>query len=682
MTREVIPPIAAARPETIDMHGDSRVDEYHWLHDRDDPQVLSYLDSENRYTEEMMRDTLPLQEELAAEMQARFKASDVSVPQRLDDFLYYYRTARELQYPIYCRKRAVPEGPEEVILDLNDLAEGHDYFALGAFRVSQDHSLLAYAVDTSGSESFTIRIRDLSSHYLLPDSREGVFGNVEWSNDGASLFYVAIDATTSRPFELRRFRLGTSPQQDTPVYREPDPSFFLSIRKTKTRKYLLLEIESHNASEVRFLEPSDPLKEPLLIEPRREGVEYTVDHHNDRFVIASDLGKDRRRLFETPESSPGVTHWSELPVDEELDVDEIEVFKDHMVIGGRKDGLPQVLVVDSTGSTHYLDFDEPSYAVDIVGNPEYESTQLRLRYSSLVTPHSILDYHLDERRFELLRRLEIASGFEPDRYQTERILARSEDGTVVPITVGYRKDLLTSDGRNPAVLSGYGAYGESSDPEFSLERLSLLDRGVIFAIAHTRGGGEFGNEWHEAGRLLNKKKTFEDFIACAEHLIKEGYSSQDRLVADGRSAGGLLLGASLNMRPDLFKAALADVPFVDVVNTMLDPDLPLTEGEFDEWGDPREEAFYDYIKSYSPYDGVRRQNYPNLLVTTSLTDARVPYWEPAKWVARLRTLKTDQNLILLRVAGAGHAGATGRLDYLREEALRQAFVFKTLEMDI
>lgn len=673
------PPIAETRPKTIRVHGDELVDEFGWLRDLENPGVLAYLEAENQYTGEVMRDTEKIREALIAEMQARFQPADTSVAYRLDDYLYYYRTTRDQQYPIYCRKHGSVEAPEEVILDLNELSVGHDYFGLGAFRVSPDHSLLAYSVDTTGSEAFSLKVKDLSSGTLLPDTREEIFGNLEWSNDGRSLLYVAIDSSI-RPYELRRFRLGSPEEEDALVHSEQDPAFYVSIRKTKTRKYILIEIESLSSSEVRFFD-AGTADEPRVIDRRRAGVEYSVEHQEGRLIIASDMGEIRRRLFQAPEDEPGPSSWVEFAVDEELDVEEVEAFRNHLVIGGRKNGLPQVLVVDGSGSQHYLEFDEPAYTVDILGNPEYDSAAVRLRYSSLVTPHSILDYDMSERKFEVLKRLEVASGYDRKSYETVRVTSQSEDGTPIPISVAYRRDLLRRDGSNPALLNGYGAYGETSDPEFSLERLSLLDRGFVFAIAHTRGGGEFGEKWHEAGRLLNKKRTFLDFISCAELLIREGYTSADRLVADGRSAGGLLVGAVINLRPDLFGAAVADVPFVDVVNTMLDSSLPLTAVEFDEWGDPQQPDSYSYMKSYSPYEGVRPQEYPHLLVTTSMADARVPFWEPAKWVARIRVAKKDDNLLLLRVLGAGHAGTSGRLDYLREEAFKQAFLLKVLEMD-
>lgn len=672
------PPEAPVRPHTFRLHGEERVDNYHWLRDPDDPAVPDYLAAENAYTQKFMLETSALQETLFQEMKARFKVTDVSVAQRLDDYLYYYRAARDKQYLIHCRRHGSEQAPEQVILDVNELAEGHDeYFSLGAFRVSPDHSLLAYSVDSAGDEVFTIFIKDLATGELIPDRLERTFGQVEWAADNKTLLYVGLDESM-RPHEVKLHLLGTQDDADLVIYREHDDAFHLSAGKSKTKNYLFISADSASTSEVRFVDASNPYAEWQLVEPRRHDVEYSVDHQEERFIVLSDEGTTTFRLYETPVGRPSREHWTPIATDDDFLIEEFEVYRNHLVVLGRKDGLQQVLVLTRAGDSHYLDFPEPTYAVDVVGNPEYDASSCHLRYSSLVTPHSIFDYDLDVRSLRLLKQLEVASGYDPSRYRTERLLCAAPHGVHVPISLVYRIDAMHRDGRNPLLLTGYGAYGESSDPEFVLERLSLLDRGFAFAIAHVRGGGEFGESWHDDGRLLTKKNTFTDFIACAEHLIAERYTSSEVLVIHGRSAGGLLVGAVANMRGELPKIAVADVPFVDLINSMLDPALPLTPIELEEWGDPRDPAAYEYMKGYSPYDCVKAQRYPHMLVNVSLKDARVPYWEPFKWVARLRALKTDPNTLLLRVLPAGHPGVSGRLDYIREEAFEQAFLLRFL----
>lgn len=666
------------RPHVTELHGEQRVDEYHWLRDLSDPRVRAHLDAENNYAAEMLSGTRDLQALLFDEMRARFKESDVSAPHRLDDYLYYYRTARDAQYPIHCRRHG-EAADEEVIFDLNTISAATGYFGLGAFRVSPNHGLLAYSVDAVGDESFTVYVKDLATGHLLSDTMAGTFGGVEWSSDGRTILYTAIDSS-SRPFELRAHTIGDEQGNDAVVYREEDRAFNLSIGKSKTRRFLILSSESLTTSEVTILDAADPLAPALLVEPRAQDVEYSVDHQGDRFIVLSDEGTGVFRLFEAPEHSPSRSNWSPLPHDHELLIEEFEVFREHIVAVGRRDGLPQALVMDRDGSTHYLDFPEASYTVDAVGTPEFETALFRLRYTSLVTPHSIYDYDMRNRQMHLVKQLEIASGYDQNLYRSDRVFATSKDGTKVPVSVVYRRDLVLKDGTAPCLLNGYGAYGDPNDAEFVPERLTILDRGFIYAIAHVRGGGEYGEAWHDDGRLLAKPNSFDDFIACAEYLIEEGFTSAQGLVIDGRSAGGLLVAAAANMRPDLFRAVVADVPFVDVLNTMLDESLPLTVAEFEEWGDPREAEAHECIRSYSPYDRIGAKPYPTMLVSASLNDARVPYWEPVKWAAKLRDLSSAGYPVILRVLPAGHTGISGRLDYIREEALAQGWLLRLFHL--
>jgi oligopeptidase B len=675
------PPVARVVPRVATVHGETRIDNYFWLRDRGDPEVMAYLEAENRYTGAVMHHTEALQERLYQEMRGRIKETDLSVPERVDDYHYYSRTQAGGQYPIFCRTLGAPDGPEEILLDQNPLAGGHKYFRIGASEVSPDHRLLAYSVDTSGAEEFTLFIKDLATGGLLAESMPRTSLGVAWANDSRTLFYTVLD-DTRRPCRLFRHVLGTNPSEDVLVYFEPDASFFLDISRTRSRRYLLLDISSHSTSEVRFVNADRPEEPFRLVQAREQGVEYTVSHHDDRFFITTNDGAPNFRLVEAPVDDPSKEHWSPvLPYRPEIKLDSTDAFRQHLVVYEREAGLRRIRAIDlASGSQHLIPFPEPVYTIRAHTNPEFDTTLLRFTYTSLVTPNSVVDYDLVSHIWTVRKQTEVRGGYDPSRYRSERLFARAPDGMQVPISLVYRAP-LELDGSRPFLLSGYGAYGLSYDPVFSSNTLSLLDRGFVLGIAHVRGGEEMGRAWYEGGRLLQKRSSFTDFIASAEHLVEAGYTSPTQLVINGGSAGGLLMGAVTNLRPDLFRAVLAEVPFVDVVNTMLDATLPLTVIEYDEWGNPNDPAAYSYIRSYSPYDNIEARDYPHMLVTAGLNDPRVAYWEPAKWTAKLRAKKTDRNRLLLRTnMGAGHGGSSGRYDLLREMAFKYAFMLDVLGM--
>ncbi|HZS49784.1 MAG TPA: S9 family peptidase [Bryobacterales bacterium] len=675
------PPAAKTVPKTSTIHGDTRVDEYSWLRERSNPEVIRYLEEENRYTEAVMKHTEPLQAALYEEMRRRIKETDLSVPEKIDNYFYYQKTVEGQQYPVFCRKRDAQDAPEEIILDQNALAAGHNYFRLGVHQPSPNHRLFAFSTDTNGSETYTLALKDLSTGELLKDQIPETYYGLAWGNDNKTFFYTTLDPA-KRPYRLFRHTVGTDPAHDKLVYEEKDEKFFVHISKTRSRKYILLTLESETSSEVRYLSADEPTGEFRVVEPRRPNVEYGVEHHGDRFFIVTNENAKNFKLMDAPVSDPSRRNWKEvIPHREAVKLDGVDAFENHLVIYERENGLRKMRIRNmSTGEIRAVDFPEPVYTFFPATNPEFHTHLLRFNYTSLVTPRSVFDYDMNTGRRELKKQYEVLGGYEPERYQSERVFAQAPDGASVPISLVYKKG-LARDGKNPLLLYAYGAYGLSTDPVFSPDRLSLLDRNFIFAIAHVRGGGEMGRSWYENGKLLHKKNTFTDFIACAEHLIAEGYTAKDRLVIYGGSAGGLLIGAVLNMRPELFKIAIAKVPFVDVINTMLDESLPLTVTEFEEWGNPKEKQYYDYMKSYAPYENVAAKAYPHMLVTTGLNDPRVSFWEPAKWVARLRKVKTDENVLLLKTnMGAGHGGASGRYDRLKETAFEYAFILDLLGM--
>ncbi len=673
------PPVARVVSRVVTLHGDIRSDEYHWLRNREDPEVLAHLEAENRYTDDVMRHTEPLQELLYQELRGRIKEADLSVPVRLDQWLYYSRTEAGAQYPIFCRRLDRADAREEILLDQNRLAADHAYFRMGAFEVSPDHRLLAYSVDSTGAESFTIFVKDLATGELLAETIERTSPTAAWANDSRTLFYIVLDEAR-RPSRLFRHVLGMNPVEDALVHFEPDESFFLDINRTRSRAYLVLDLSSHSTSEVRYVSADRPGDAFLTVEPRRSGVEYGITHHGDRFYIVTNDRAPNFRLVSAPVSDPGRANWSEvLPYRPQVKVDAAEAFSDHLVVWERQDGLRQLRVLElASGAEHLVTFPEPVYTVRTHENLEFETAIFRFSYTSLVTPNSVVAYGLAARTWTVLKQTEVLGGYDPSCYRSERLFALAADGVRVPVSLVYRLP-HERDGRRPLLLQGYGSYGYSFDPAFSSNLLSLIDRGFVVAIAHVRGGEEMGRSWYENGKLLHKRNTFTDFIAAAEHLVAEGYTSADRLAITGGSAGGLLMGAVTNLRPDLFQAVVAEVPFVDVVNTMLDATLPLTVIEYDEWGNPNEAEFYHSIRGYSPYENIAATDYPNILVTAGLNDPRVAYWEPAKWTARLRARKTDGNRLILRTnMGAGHGGASGRYDYLREVAFKYAFLLDVI----
>ncbi len=682
------PPTAAARPHELETHGDVRVDEYYWLREREDPEVIAYLEAENAYLDGVMAHTGELQETLFEEIRGRIVEDDASVPYRDGDYWYYTRYEEGKQYEIYCRRPADgdifggdqrPEA-EDVLLDVNEIAEGREYTAVRP-SVSPDHRILAYGVDDVGRRFYTVRFRDLATGETLPDEIPDVTANLVWAADSATLFYVRQDPDTLRSYQVFRHRLGGG-SADELVYEEPDETFSVFLQRSQSREYLMATSSHTLRTEVRILRADDPGGDFVVFEPRGERHEYGVDHLGDRFWVRTNDGAPNFRLMSTGEDETGRAAWrEELPHRDDVLLENFELFDRFLVLAERRDGLERIRIEPMAGSGdpgpegHDLDFGEPTYSAGLGVNPDPASATLRYVYQSLTTPRSVFDYDPATRGKTLRKQEQVLGGFDAANYRSERLWATAEDGTKVPVSLVYRPDLRPEEGGGPLLLYGYGSYGASMDAGFSSQRLSLLDRGFVYAIAHIRGGEEMGRSWYENGKLLHKKNTFTDFIAAAEHLAAEGYADPDQIYAMGGSAGGLLMGAVFSTRPDLWDGIVARVPFVDVVTTMLDASIPLTTFEWDEWGDPREREYYDYMLSYSPYDNVEAKDYPHMLVTTGLHDSQVQYWEPAKWVARLRARKTDDNRLLLKTnMSAGHGGASGRYDRYRETALVYAFL--------
>ncbi len=676
------PPVARVAPVADTTHGHVRVDDYRWMRERGSPEVTEYLEAENAYTDATMRHTEDLQEALFEEMVARIKETDFEVPYRKGDYFYYSRTEEGKQYPIYCRKTGSLEADEEIILDQNVLAEGYDFLEIGNIEMSPDHRLMAYSIDVTGAEEFTLYVKDLETGELLPDVLEGIDYDLAWANDNRTLFYTTFD-DAKRTDRLWRHALGTDVSQDVLIHHEPNESLWVSIDKTLSEAYLVLTLSSMTSSEQHVLGADDPSGRFRLVQPREDEVEYYLSHRGDQFFIRTNRDAKNYKVVTAPVSSPGKKNWKTvIPHREDVKVERFYVFTDYLVVFERDRGLRKIRVRNlHEPSDYYIELPEPVYAVWQGDNREFDTTVFRFEYTSYVTPQSVFDYDMDTRERELLKQDEILGGYDPSLYASQRFFATTEDGTEVPVSIVYRSH--SRDQRpSPLFLTGYGAYGSSMDAWFSSRRLSLLDRGFVYAMAHVRGGGEMGEAWYDDGKLLNKMNTFTDFIACAEHLIAEGYTTKEQLCISGGSAGGLLIGAVLNMRPDLWGVVLASVPFVDAINTMLDDSIPLTVGEYDEWGNPNEKEYYDYMLTYSPYDNIAAQDYPDILITASLNDQRVQYWEAAKWAAKLRATKTDDNVLLLKInMGAGHGGSSGRYDWMREVAFEYAFVLDRLGID-
>jgi oligopeptidase B len=692
-------PAAPRRTTILRAHGDERVDDWYWLRDRDDPAVRDYLEAENTYTRDVMERTEVLQHELFEEIKSRVQETDASAPVRKGPFEYFSRTIEGLQYGIHCRRAAGTPGlpdpfakpggapGEEVLLDENVLAEGHDYFALGGFTISPDHTRLAYSVDVTGGERYELRFRDLTTGDDLTDVVPDVYYGLAWANDDRTCFYVRPD-DAMRPWQVWRHRLGAPAGDDELVYQEDDERYYASVGRTRTGRYVIISLGSKITSEVRFVDADDPGGALRVVAPRREGVEYDVEHHHsadddDRFfIVTNDDGAENFKLMMAPVDHPARDQWHEIvPHRDDVRLEGVDAFTSYLVLSERAEGLERIVVRRlADGETHAVVMPDPVYSAGVGANPEFDTGTLRFEYTSLVTPVSSYDYDLDARQRTLVKRQPVP-GYDPEAYESHRLWATAPDGARVPISVVHRRG-LPHDGTAPAVLYGYGSYEISIDPSFSVARVSLLERGVVFAIAHVRGGGELGRRWYEDGKLEHKPNTFTDFIACAEQLTAEGYASRERVAARGGSAGGLLMGVVTNLRPELFRAIVAEVPFVDCLTTILDERLPLTVTEWEEWGNPvADPEIYKVMKSYSPYDNVEAKDYPAMLVTGGLNDPRVQYWEPAKWVAKLRATKTDDHPLLLKTEmGAGHAGPSGRYDAWRDEALVLAFLLDQLTL--
>ncbi|MFI7426197.1 S9 family peptidase [Micromonospora sp. NPDC049836] len=688
-------PVAKRVPSGRTHHGDTVVDEYAWLAAKDDPATIAYLTAENAYTEARTAHLERLRGQLFEETRRRTQETDLSVPTRKDGYWYYTRTVEGQQYGVHCR-RAVRDGEqvppisadgapldgEEVLLDGNRLAEGHDFFALGAFDVSPDGRWLAYSTDHAGDERFTLRIKDLSTGEVLPDEIPDTFYGTAWSTDASTLFYVTVDDAW-RPNRVWRHAVGTPSSEDVVVHQEDDERFWVGVELTRSERFVVIDIHSKITSEVRVIPAGNPTGEPAVVAPRRQGVEYAVEHHGHRFLILHNDGAEDFALAFTSADVPG--DWTPLiPHTPGTRLESVDAFENHLVVSLRSNGLTGLRVLPVGGADPYdIDFPEPLYSVGLDANPEYRTSEVRLRYTSLVTPDSVYDYDLVTRQMVLRKQKPVRPGpdgraYDPADYEQHRDWAVADDGTRVPISLVCRRD-TPRDGSAPAVIYGYGSYEASMDPWFSIARLSLLDRGVVFAVAHIRGGGELGRRWYDEGKLLAKKNTFTDFVACARHLVKAGWTGADRLVARGASAGGLLMGAVANLAPDAFTGIVAQVPFVDALTSILDPSLPLTVTEWEEWGNPLDDPeVYAYMKSYTPYENVAAVRYPAILAVTSLNDTRVLYHEPAKWIARLRSVAPDGDYLLKTEMGAGHGGPSGRYDAWREEAFVNAWILDRL----
>lgn len=676
-------PDAEKIPHELTKHGVTRVDDYYWMNQRDDQKVLDYLNAENAYTDAIMAGTEQLQEDLFEEIKSRIKEDDQSVPYFKNGYYYYTRYEEGKQYAIYCRKKDNLDNEEEVILNINEMAEGYSFYQLGGLSISQDNNIVAYGVDTVSRRRYTIYFKDLGSGEILNTTIPNTTGGVAWANDNKTVFYTVKDETL-RPYKIFRHSLAdVDDANDVEIYEEADPTFTTFIYKTKSDKYLMIGSGSTMASEYRFLDANNPTGKFKMIQERKRGIEYSVSHYADKFYITTNYEAKNFRLMVTPVSNPGIKNWKEvIPNRDDVFFMGIEIFNDYYVVEERDQGLIRLNVKSWDGKTdYYMEFDEEVYTASTTTNLDFNTKWLRFYYTSLTTPATTYEFNMETKEKKMLKQSEVMDeNFDPANYETKRLWATAEDGTKIPMSIVYKKG-LELDGTNPTLLYAYGSYGYTRDPSFSSSRLTLLDRGFVFALAHVRGGQYLGRQWYEDGKLLKKINTYTDFIDCAKYLIDEKYTSSDKLIAQGGSAGGLLMGAIANMAPQYFKGIVAQVPFVDVVTTMLDESIPLTTGEYDEWGNPNDKEYFDYMLSYSPYDQVKAQNYPNMLVTTGYHDSQVQYWEPAKWVAKLRDLKTDENLLIFKVEMEfGHGGASGRFDAYKELAFSYAFMFEILDI--
>ncbi|SOC81163.1 oligopeptidase B [Salinimicrobium sediminis] len=675
---ERIAPRARKVPVELEKHGDIRIDNYFWLRERENPEVLDYLTQENLYNEQMTAHTKELQENLFQEVKGRIKEDDSSVPYKLNGYWYITRFEKGKDYPIYSRKKESLDAPEEILFDVNKMAKGHDYYKLSGLSVSPNNKLISYAVDTVSRRKYTLYIKNLETGEVYSEKIRNTTGGATWANDNKTLFYARKDEETLRSNKIFKHRLGTKAKDDELVYLEEDETFHTYVYNSKSKRYIIIGSDSTLTSEYRVLSADDPHGEFKVIQPRIRGLEYSIAHYRECFYILTNKdGATNFKLMKAPVYNPSIENWEEvIPHREEVLLEDIDLFRDYLVVSERSNGLNKIHIRRWDGTdSYFLPFENETYTAFTGTNPDFDTEILRYTYNSLITPTQVVDFNMRTREKDVKKELEVLGGkFKKENYVSDRIWATAQDGTKIPMTLVHRKE-LKRDGTNPVLQYAYGSYGSTIDPYFSNVRLSLLDRGFIFVIAHVRGGEYLGRQWYEDGKLLKKKNTFTDFIDCTLHLIKENYTSADHMYASGGSAGGLLMGVVANMAPQLYKGIIASVPFVDVVTTMLDETIPLTTGEYDEWGNPNDPVFYHYMKSYSPYDNVVAQDYPNMLVTTGLHDSQVQYWEPAKWVAKLRELKTDNNILLFHTnMDAGHGGASGRFEALREVAEEYAFL--------
>lgn len=672
-------PPKAKKIERLDtVNGVVLKDDYYWLREKESEEVLDYLKAENKYTDAMTEHLKPLQDELYKEMIGRINEDDASVPVKDDEYYYYSRMEKGKNYAINCRKKGSLDAKEEIILDENILAEGKEYFSVGALEMSPDHKLMAYAIDVNGSEEYDIYIKNLETGEMLTDEIENTAGNIVWANNNTTFYYTMLDET-HRPFQLHRHDLGKN--DNKLVFEELDGAYFLYPFKDKSEQFIYVYLGSKVTTEMHFMNADNPDDNFKVIQPRKQGMEYSVANHGTDFYVLTNDNALNFKLMKTSVNTPSMENWQEvMPHDDKVLLSSVETFENHLVIYGRKGGFKHIHITDlRTNKSHEVAFPEPVYTYSSSENPTFEGSIIRFTYSSMITPRTVYDYDMDSKKLTTKKVYEVKGGYDKSDYVVERVEATAADGTKIPMSVAYKKG-VKRDGTNPCYLYAYGSYGSSTEPYFSTIRVSLLDRGFVFAIAHIRGGSEMGRKWYEDGKFLKKKNTFTDFINCAEHLVKEKYTNSDKLAIAGGSAGGLLMGAVLNMRPDLFNTVVAHVPFVDVINTMLDETIPLTVVEYEEWGNPNDKIYFDYMLSYSPYDNVEAKDYPNILITAGLNDPRVQYWEPAKWTAKLRDMKTNENTLLLKTnMGAGHGGASGRYEALKEYAFEYAFVLDKLK---
>ncbi len=677
---QATPPVAKKIPKKMEMHGDVRIDDYYWMNERENPEVLAYLNAENAYRETRMKHTEGFQKKLFDEMVGRIKQNDQSLPYKDNGYFYYSRFEEGKQYPVFCRKKGSLDAPEEVLLNGNEMAKGHKYFAIGGRAVSPDNKILAYGVDTVSRRQYTVYFKNLETGELYSDKVFPTTGGCSWANDNKTVFYNQTNPVTLRSERVRKHKLAQS-GDDAEVYFEKEETFNCFAYKTKSNKYIVIGSGSTLSDEYRFVDASTPDAEFTVFQPREAKLEYSIDHYGDQFYVRTNFNEAKNfQLMTTPVTATTKENWKTLiPNRADVYIDGIEIFKNHLVVSERKNGLMNLRIINNvTKQEHFLDFGEAAYVANPSVNPDFETNILRFNYQSMTTPNSTFDYNMDSKDKKLMKQQEVLGGFKSDDYATERLYATAKDGTKVPISLVYKKG-FKRDGKSPMLLYGYGSYGNSTEASFSATRLSLLDRGFVYAIAHIRGGQEMGRQWYEDGKMFKKKNTFTDYIDCAEFLTKNKYADKKKVFANGGSAGGLLMGAVTNMRPDLWRGVVADVAFVDVVTTMLDETIPLTTGEFDEWGNPKNKDSYFYMKSYSPYDQVAKKKYPPLLITTGLHDSQVQYFEPTKWIAKMRDMKTDKNpLYLFCNMTTGHGGASGRFDALKDVAMKYAFIFDQL----